>query len=83
MQHEDYYSKHGTTLWDDLGRLEHFLERHFISIRGEDFYCTLRDSKDGTTKILAIRKAMIDDSISLEEPIAKRKPSGGGPVRAR
>jgi hypothetical protein len=56
VEHEAYYAKHGTALWDDLNKLERFLERHFISIHGKGFYCTLRDSQDGKTKVMPLAK---------------------------
>jgi hypothetical protein len=54
--HDVFYAKHSSVLWDDLSRLERFLERHFISIRGKGFYCTLRDSQDGKTKVMPLAK---------------------------
>ncbi len=56
VEHEVYYANHATALWEDLNRLERFLERHFISISGKGFYCTLRDSQDGKTKVLPLEK---------------------------
>jgi hypothetical protein len=56
VEHEAYYAKHAAALWDDLNRLERFLERHFISIRGKGFYCTLRDTQDGRTKVMPLAK---------------------------
>lgn len=55
-EHETFYAKHSEALWRDLRRLDQFLERHFIGIRGKGFYCTLRDSQDGLTKIMSLEK---------------------------
>lgn len=54
--HDTFCVKHSPALWNDLGRLERFLERHFISIRGKGFYCTVRDKCDGQTKVLPLQK---------------------------
>ena len=56
VEHDTFYAKHSPALWSDLERLERFLERHFISIRGKGFYCTLRDKNDGQTKVLPLQK---------------------------
>jgi hypothetical protein len=53
---DTHYAKYSPALWNDLERLERFLERHFISIRGEGFYCTLRDEQDGQTKVVPLHK---------------------------
>jgi hypothetical protein len=55
-EHETFYAKHSSVLWEDLRRLEQFLERHFIGIRGKGFYCTLRDSQDKLTKVVPLSK---------------------------
>ncbi len=55
-EHETFYAKQSASLWQDLNRLEQFLERHFIGIRGKGFYCTLRDSQDGLTKVMPLAK---------------------------
>jgi hypothetical protein len=35
-----FYAKHGQSLWDDLVRINRFIEKHFISISGEaSFAC--------------------------------------------
>jgi hypothetical protein len=49
-----FYSKHGQALWDDLAKLDRFIEKHFISISGEGFFCVLRDDYDGQTKVLSL-----------------------------
>ncbi|MEW8397598.1 MAG: hypothetical protein AB2707_15705, partial [Candidatus Thiodiazotropha sp.] len=56
INHDVYYSKHSTELWLDLENLESFLEHHFISIQGQGFFCTLRDSQDGRTKVVPLSK---------------------------
>lgn len=47
---------HGKQLWDDLSKLEAFIERHVISIGGQGFMCVLRDTIDNTTKVVPISK---------------------------
>lgn len=46
------------SLWEDLHKVHKLVERHFISIGGEGFYCTLRDSHDGLTKVLPMSKIL-------------------------
>jgi hypothetical protein len=55
-EHETFCATNSRALWEDLSRLERFLERHFIAIRGKGFYCTLRDSQDGLTKVMPLAK---------------------------
>ncbi|AXF84506.1 hypothetical protein DTO96_100214 [Ephemeroptericola cinctiostellae] len=52
-----FYASHGQSLWADLAAIELFIERHFISISGQGFFCTLRDSTDGKTKVLPLSKS--------------------------
>lgn len=52
----DFYSKHGQQLWRDLTQIGRFIERHFISIAGKGYFCVLRDSVDGLTKVLPLVK---------------------------
>jgi hypothetical protein len=47
-----FYAKHGQSLWDDLVRIE----KHFISISGEGFFCGLRDNVDGSTKVMPLSR---------------------------
>lgn len=54
--HAKFYAEKSESLWADLEKIHLFLERHFISIRGSAFYCTLRDSQDGETKVLPLNK---------------------------
>lgn len=58
-EHERFHAKHSEMLWQDLGRLEQFLERHFIGIRGKGFYCKLRDFQGGLTKVVPLEKEAI------------------------
>ena len=53
---DEFISKHEYFLWDDLSKINRFVERHFISIRGKGFFCTLRDSEDGQTKVLPLSR---------------------------
>ncbi|MGH9852326.1 MAG: hypothetical protein ACREBD_21005 [Blastocatellia bacterium] len=53
---ESFYLKHGKLLWDDLARINRFIEKHFISISGEGFFCTLRDNVDGSTKVISLSR---------------------------
>lgn len=54
---EAFMSAKLQTLWADLARLRLFVERHFISIRGEAFFSVLWDSQDGQTKVGSFSKA--------------------------
>jgi hypothetical protein len=54
--HAGFYSTNGRELWTDLAKLDGFIERHVISISGEAYFCVLRDSKDGRTKVLPLSK---------------------------
>ena len=51
-----FASAHEKELWADLARVDSFIDRHFISIRGQAFFCVLRDSVDGHTKVIALSK---------------------------
>ena len=51
-----FLDQHQNELYDDLTRVRGAIERHFIAIGGRGFFCTLWDSHDGTTKILALNK---------------------------
>lgn len=51
-----FYSQNGQQLWKDLSMIDRFIERHFISISGYGFFCVLRDSTDGSTKILPLSR---------------------------
>jgi len=54
--HESFHAEKSAALWGDLERLRLFVERHFISIQGEAFYCTLWDSQDNITKVGSLTK---------------------------
>lgn len=43
-------------LWEGLTRLIQFIERHVMTIRGVGYFCVLRDSIDGSVKLLPITK---------------------------
>lgn len=53
---ETFHQANNEQLWKDLNEINLFLERHFISINGEAFYCTLRDKIDGQTKVISLSK---------------------------
>lgn len=52
----EFIAKNEETLWEDLSKLHNLVERHVITIKGEGFYCTLRDSQDGLTKVISLSK---------------------------
>ena len=52
-----FYAKNAQRLWNDLAMINRFIERHFISISGIGFFCVLRDSIDGKTKVVPLSKA--------------------------
>ncbi len=53
---KSFYLSHGQNLWSDLARINQFIEKHFISISGEGFFCVLRDNVDGRTKISSLSR---------------------------
>lgn len=55
---ESFYSKYGEQLWDDLSKLGKLMDKHFISISGEGFFCVLRDNQDGMTKVISLSKTV-------------------------
>lgn len=55
--HANFYAQKSEKLWADLAKLRLFVERHFISIHGEAFYCTLWDSQDNQTKVGSLTKS--------------------------
>lgn len=55
-----FLEKNQETLWKDIAKLRLMMEKHFISISGKGFYCTLWDSRDGITKILPLEKSSED-----------------------
>ena len=54
--HSTFYSKHASHLWEDLAKLDRFLDKHFVSIHGAGFFCVLHDNQDGKTKVVALDK---------------------------
>ena len=43
-------------LWQEMGKVDRFIDKHFISIGGEGFFCVLRDKVDGQTKVQAVSR---------------------------
>jgi hypothetical protein len=39
-----------------MGKVDRFIDKHFISIGGEGFFCVLRDMVDGQTKVQAVSR---------------------------
>jgi hypothetical protein len=58
QERSNFYSKKSAALWHDLTDLHKFVERHFISIQGEGFFCVLRDTQDQKTKVIPLSKAV-------------------------
>ena len=54
--HESFNIKYGQILWDDLRRIDLFIDKHFISISGDGFFCVLRDDVDGLTKVVPLSR---------------------------
>ena len=52
----DLYNKKSDLLWEDLGKLNLFVESHFVAISGAGFFCVLKDTKDGATKVIPLSK---------------------------
>lgn len=53
---DSFVEKYKDKLWDDIACINKFIEKHFIAISGEGFYCTLRDDVDGSTKLISVSK---------------------------
>ena len=53
---DSFYESKSKFLWKDLERLRMFIERHFISISGNGFYCVLNDSIDNKTKVIPLSR---------------------------
>ncbi|MBB1161226.1 hypothetical protein [Aquariibacter albus] len=51
-----FHANNGQSLWNDLAAIERFIERHFISLSGQGFFCTLRDGADNQTKVVPLSK---------------------------
>ena len=45
-------------LWSDADAIFGMLERHFIAVSGEAFYCTLFDTETGRTKVLPLTRPL-------------------------
>lgn len=52
----EFYENKSITLWENLEKLNLFIERHFISIHGSGFFCVLRDINDHKTKVIPLAK---------------------------
>jgi len=72
LKREDFCSKRSAVLWDDLRKLDLFMQRHFISIRGKGYFCTLRDAQDGRTKVLPLTKDAAQPALAADAPQAAR-----------
>lgn len=53
---EVFHKKNKDQLWKDLNELDLFLGSHVLSIKGEAFFCVLRDKNDGMTKVISLSK---------------------------
>jgi len=60
VEREAFLSKHQQQLWKDLLKIELFIEKHFISIKGEGMFCVLKDSVDGMVKVIPLSKATVN-----------------------
>jgi hypothetical protein len=54
--HVDFCAKNATALWQDMARVDQFVDKHFISIGGQGFFCVLHDDLDGQTKVQALSR---------------------------
>lgn len=52
----DDLAKREDSLWNDVNSVVGMLERHFIAVAGEAFYCTLFDKTTGSTKVLPLAR---------------------------
>ena len=48
---------HESDLWADLSKIDKFMSKHLIQIRGKAFYCSLRDKCDGQIKVISLNGA--------------------------
>ena len=53
---EVFHQKNAAQLWKDLGEISLFLISHVMSIKGEAFFCKLKDKIDGLTKVSSLSK---------------------------
>lgn len=51
-----FITRNESSLWEDISKLHYLVARHFIAIGGHGFFCTLRDSQDGLTKVVAVSR---------------------------
>jgi hypothetical protein len=42
-----FCAKNAAPLWQNMTRVDQFIDKHFISIAGQAFFCVLRDNLDG------------------------------------
>jgi hypothetical protein len=54
--HVAFCAKNAATLWQDMTKVDQFVDKHFISIGGQGFFCVLRDNLDGQTKVQALSR---------------------------
>lgn len=53
---EIFHQKNALQLWKDLDEVSLFLQSHVMSIKGEAFFCILKDKIDGLTKVSSLSK---------------------------
>ena len=53
---EIFHQKNAQQLWKDLNEISLFLQSNVISIKGEAFFCTLKDKIDGLLKVGSLSK---------------------------
>lgn len=49
-----FFNENSQQLWSDLLLLKLFIEKHLIEIRGEAFFCILKDGVDNQTKVISL-----------------------------
>jgi hypothetical protein len=60
-----FLAKHSTKLWNDLSRLDSFLDSHVLSIRGRGLLCVLRDKVDGMTRVVPLNQ--LDSALPINK----------------
>lgn len=53
---EMFYKNNGEQLWGDINEISLFMQSHVMSIKGEAFFCVLKDKIDGLTKVNSLSK---------------------------
>jgi hypothetical protein len=53
-----FCAKNSATLWQDMAKVDQFVDKHFISIGGHGFFCVLRDNLDGQTKVQSLSRPL-------------------------